>query len=407
MSLPSAGNGKNKDRMYDAAADDLDGFEEDLGFDAGYDDETVYAEEQGEYAEEQGEYAEEQADAGADEYADEAAEEEYAAPAQQLATGSIAELTQMSADTNMLLANLVTLMSGRKLNAHAATVHAGSLDQRVTTKEVHFMLNASLRELSTSPEKAILKLSEEGRSPFPNVAVPLVGVEIKNFRSSFPCSFLLSAEHLPNKEKSPVVTPSNFEGLFMLPAKSSSGGNINEPILTDEENKWASEFRSAFPTVSIDDVGKLGFGENDIQSNTKVLPNGDKEVQYLVPASNCVVSKVLQKRESLGQETQSLYQPLLGKYVISETEAQLAINEIKQELATQVRSVDLSTELKFKLSRAIISDKARRSSAMFDKSHFLDSAEIAGVIKSGNVAAELDKVHHLYVAINVKYIKPE
>lgn len=414
MSLPSAGN-KARGRMYDAEGEYED-FEGDLGFediaptgDEYLDEGEDYVDDYADEGEEYEEYEDEGAPLAAGDSAaasGNASLRDVAAPA--VATGAAvgSDVAELLRENNMLLASMLHMQSGQNANAHTAQVRASAFNQKVQTKEINFVLNASLRDLAGSKDKAVLCISDAGKAAFPDTEVPLLGISIKSWRSSFPCSMVLSAEHLPNKAKNTVVSQSGFQGMFIVPGKSSSNGFVSEPILTDDESKWAREFRSAFPKVTIENVGKIGFGPGEIQTNTKILDNGEKEVQYLIPPENPVISKIIESREKQGVEHTSLFQPYLGKYVVSEREAKLAINEIKEQLATQVRSIKLADALKFNLTRAVVGDKKALSNAMFDKASWLDTAEIGGLIKSGNIEGEFDKVHHLYLTVNVKYQNP-
>lgn len=307
-------------------------------------------------------------------------------------------MLQMQHDTNLLLSTLIKTLAEQQTSAHAAAMRASKFSQHLVTREINLQLTASLRDLYENPSKAVLKLDQAGSPVFPLNKKPLVSVVIKQWRNPFPCSFMLTANNLPNKAASPVISQSKVVGLFQFDGKGVQT-SINEPILTDDESAWSREFRSNFPETTPENVGK------NIQHNTKVdKQTGAKIKQFLVPADDCVASKVIDKRIEEGMEFESLWNDSLEKYVIDAAEATLAMNEIKENLATQVRAVDLNSELAFELQRAVVSSKARASTSVLDKNQWLDRAEIGAHIKSGNIDAEFDKVHHLSVKMNVTWL---
>ena len=383
--------------MYDASNEEL------LNQDAEFGEE--FDERDDEYLDDGEEYDEEdEEESGEEEY------EETRTPAAQQAASKVTvraapdglkEMQSLQSETNVLLASLYHQMADQQTSAHAAAVRAQKLNSGVITKEVHLMINSSLNELNSNPSKAKLKISKSAEKAFPERPVPLVGISVKSHRSSFPVSFVLTAPQLGNIVSNTVVTQSGKKGLYVIPGKDHTASPINEAILTDSESNFAREFRQKFPKTTLQNV------EDGITYNSKKV-DGLVVKQALIPPESCVASQIVQSRMKNGVDHKAIFKPELGKFLVDQSEATLAINKVKDQLQTQVRSVNLNEELVFDLERAVLTeDKVSDQSATKKQNEFINPAEIEGLIKSGNVENELKKNHHLYLTLFVKYIQPD
>jgi len=312
---------------------------------------------------------------------------------QQFATASPAaggnDIVSLLKEQNMLLSHMVSMAS--QSDSHKRSLKAMAAGSKNVTVTANVKLLGTLEEFAAKPEKACIVIPA---GTFLHKSGTLLDVSVADGNNSFPVSWLMHTKGISNLAPPSVGSPAGELGVCYFEAKKQKMDSTS--IISSNESEAVREFNESYPGINSENL-MTGIKDNDI------MVNGKKVIKYMTPKDHPISDLILTKMSKLGRKPEEFYSELSQKYHFDEQDVMLAANEIKKKLTSESNAISFAN-ISFPLTRGFLSETAKADkSALAPGKKMLDTYEIPAHIKSGNVAAELTKVHSISAKLIITY----